>query len=122
MVPLRSSRASVRTSAVTPRSCWLLLHAHQFACLRGGRLFRAPAVELLGANVDEFRLLDMQLVNPIDGGVVEHVRPVFCLGQRTEMLVRVGQRSIGRATGGGFLEAVEVGCQPPRSRHFCRRH
>jgi hypothetical protein len=54
-------------------------------------VFRAPAADLLGVDVDEFHLLGMHLFDPIDGGVVEHVRPVLCLAQRIEMLARVVQ-------------------------------
>ena len=75
----------------------LLFHAIQFACLRGRRLFRAPAVDLLGVDVDEFHLLGVHLFDPINGSVVEHMRLSFCPGQRAQVLARVVQRILDHA-------------------------
>src|SRR5208282_6808990 len=74
-----------------PKLSVLVVHAVQLASLGGRRPFIAPAADLLGIDFDVVHLLGMHLLHPIEGGVVEYVRPVFCLAQRAEMLARVVQ-------------------------------
>jgi len=56
-----------------------------------------PAADLLGVNVDELQLLSVDVLDPVEGGVVEHVWAHPCLGQRFEVLARVVQRAVDHA-------------------------
>src|SRR5271166_1039834 len=75
MVPFRSSRPSARTCSVRARSCRF---APPSGPVRGlDRLTAvgcAPAADLLRVDVHELQLLGMNLLAPVDGGVVEHMR------------------------------------------------
>jgi hypothetical protein len=98
MVPLRSSRARARTLAITSHSCWFLRgHPIQRSSLGSRRFFLAPPADLLGVDGDEFRLFRMDSFDPIDSGVVEHVRRGSCFGQSREVLARVVERGIDHA-------------------------
>ena len=46
-----------------------------------------------GVDVDVLHLLGVHVLNPVNGGVVQRVRPVFCLGEGAEVLARQAERA-----------------------------
>ncbi len=60
-------------------------------------VFGPPAADLLDVGIDELHLLSVNLLNAVEGGVVEHVRAHPCLGQCFEVFARVVQGAIDHA-------------------------
>jgi hypothetical protein len=57
----------------------------QLSGLSDRRLFIPPAADLRGIDFNIIHLFAMHLLHPIDGGGVEHVRPVLRLAQRADL-------------------------------------
>ena len=82
-------------------------HPIKFAGLIGCRFLGSPAVDLLGVDVHEHQLLNVDLVDAINGGVIQDMRARLCFGQRLDVLARVVQGAVSarrRESGGNFRQ------------------
>jgi len=69
----------------------LLFQAVQLLPLCSGRTVVPPTPELLGKDIDELQLLAMHALDPVDGDIVEDMRPSACFGQRLDVVGGVVQ-------------------------------